>query len=175
MRTSTIWFCFLATVVVLLLTACDSLSSSSGGTVSASTPFSTFLQHVENARYSDYAQQKTTKVQNEQAFEEMRTYILTKYRGVQVTNTYINDGQTFDCVVQNTKLSTPPGASNPPATSTSTRGTNQSNTLPGNSSCQEGTIPMERITLEKLVQFPTLQAFLSKGPGKSSAPPTGSN
>ena len=100
--------CLLALTLFFSVSACGFASSSAGGVsltnVSNSPlPFAAFLQQVKNAQYSDYARLSTTRVQNEQAFLEMRSYILKKYTGAQVASAVMNtDGQIFDCM-----LSTP--------------------------------------------------------------------
>ena len=164
-----------ATFVLFVVAACGSTSSSTGSsepkdTSLAPVPLATFLQNVSHARYNDYAKLATTKVQNEQAFEEMRAYILNRYNGVTASSGYISNGQYFDCVVSNSKQTTPVPVSSP-NTSQGSQGQGQSSTSTS-TSCRAGTIPMQRITLEQMVQFPTLQAFLSKSPGGPSLPPT---
>ena len=161
--------------------ASASLSSSSQTFVS----FSQFLTNVANARYSDYAGRAPASVQNEQAFGAMRSYILDTYAGVKQVSSFVLDGQYFDCITINSQSSVhhlnikqiaqPPKVSIPTASGSSTQASGSPLTLGqkdefGNSiSCKDGTIPMERITLEKMVQFPTLQAFLAKSPGDQAA------
>ena len=132
-------------------------------------PFGKFLQGVSNARYSDYTQRTTTKVQNAQAFEEMRLYVLKLYTGVRVVSTYMTNGKSFDCVVSASKQIPPPPASVPTQNTGSTPG-GQSN-VSNSAFCKQGSIPMQRVTLDQLVQFSTLQAFLTKSPGGPSLPP----
>ena len=172
MKTSKAFWGMLVAVVLFLVTACGTNSSttgSSGSTNGTVVPFSTFIQNVSQAQYSDYAPRSTTKVQNEQAFEEMRTHILKLYDGVKVGSTYMANGQTFDCIVPTgVAKSGPPQNVSAPSTSGTQQGQAGTSTQ---SSCKNGTIPMQRVTLEQLVQFPTLQAFLAKSPGGSSAPP----
>lgn len=170
---SRFWLGLLATLALFIIVACGSNSSTGGSNTTSSSstlvPFDTFLQNVSHAQYSDYSSLPTAKVQDEQAFNQMRDYILKLYTGRQVANSYIVNGRSFDCLV-NTSVSK---QANPPAPSGSQGSANnsgQANTSTS-SHCKTGTIPMERVTLERLVQFPTLQAFLGKGPGNSSAPP----
>jgi hypothetical protein len=142
---------------------------------------------VANARYSDYAGLAQTSVKNEQAFKAMQSYILDTYAGVKQVNSFVLDGQYFDCITINSQpsvhhlnikqIAQPPKASISTASESSTQASGSPLTLGlkdefGNSiSCKNGTIPMERITLDKMVQFPTLQAFLAKSPGGPSLPP----
>lgn len=162
--------CILTLAVFFSVSACGVSSSSTPGASStnvsnAPLPFAAFLQQVEHAQYSDYAQRGSSRVQNEQAFQEMRSYILKKYVGVQVASSYnSNDGQIFDCIVRTSESSaSPPPAQEP----TSTRGLSNASMQ---TNCPDGTIPTKRITLAQLVQFPTLQAFLAKSPGGPSLP-----
>jgi hypothetical protein len=166
-------FSLIAVIVLCITAACGSVSSATGSSSTVSTsnvpvPFGKFLQGVSNARYSDYTQRTTTKVQNAQAFEEMRLYVLKLYTGVRVVSTYVANGQSFDCVVSTSKQGPPP-ASAPTQIAGSTP-IGQSNAA-NSTACKPGTIPMQRITLDQLVQFATLQAFLTKSPGGSSLPP----
>ena len=168
MTKTKLYFGILATFLLFLVTACGSNSSTTGSSSSTNNspvPFNTFLQSVSQAQYSDYTQLSTTKVQNKQAFEEMRTHILNLYNGVKVNSTYMVNGQVFDCVA--VKGSVTP---NPPKP-VGTPGTQGQSGTSTQTSCKDGTIPMQRVTLEQLVQFPTLQAFLAKSPGGSSLPP----
>ena len=173
MTTSKLSLCILATFTLFVIVACGSASSSTGGGSNqgnTSVPFTVFIQNVTNARYSDYAHLPTTKVQNEQAFEEMRAHILKLYDGVQVDSTYMSDGQYIDCIRSTTNASNPPG---PTTIGTAASGNPGGVGVSTASSCKAGTIPMQRLTLEKLVTYPTLQAFLSKSPdGGGSLPPT---
>jgi hypothetical protein len=71
MTISKLSFCLLATFVVFVIVACGSPPSpSSTNSPGSPVPFGMFLLNVSQAHYSDYAQLPTTKVQNEQAFEE---------------------------------------------------------------------------------------------------------
>ena len=166
MKIAKVYSGILAAFILLLLAACGTNSSATGGfTSNGPVPFSTFLQHVSQAQFSDYAQSPTTKVQNESAFNEMRTHILKVYEGVKADSSYSVDGQTFDCVVVSSAVTT-----NPPR-QVGTPGTQSSSSASTATSCKDGTFPMQRVTLEQLVQFPTLQAFLAKSPGGSFLPP----
>jgi hypothetical protein len=122
-----------------------------------------------------------------QAFGTMRSYVLDTYQGVKVTHSYYADGSYFDCVVTETqpsaralggaKIATPP--------TLATKGTSRSNGKAaasplslgdkdayGNAiSCPHGTIPMQRLSLDRLTKFPTLKAFLAKKPGAAEATP----
>src|SRR5438309_61227 len=62
--------------------------------------FSSFLKNTANAHYHDYTSQNSgTAVQSEQAFTQMRSYILDMYAGVKQVSSYVLDGQLyFDCI-----------------------------------------------------------------------------
>lgn len=147
--------------------------------------FSTFIRSVVNARYQDYVSENGAAVNNVQAFAEMRSYVLTMYSGVQQVSSYVMDGQYFDCITVNSQpsvryLKIHSIAKPPTALQATTRERSaQNNRSPltlgqkdafGNPiACRAGTIPMERITLQRLSKFHTLQDFLAKQPGGRSS------
>jgi hypothetical protein len=159
-------FCLISATLLFLLTTCSTSSASGSSNLNnapgSPVPFPTFLQNVARAHYDDYAHLSTTRVRDEPAFEEMRAYILKLYADIQVVNTYLVDGRSFDCVVPRVNPSSQPRTSE--FSKTVDQGT-----------CQEGSIPMERVTLERLVRFPTVQAFLQKSPGGKEGPPSSSS
>jgi hypothetical protein len=141
---------------VLLTAGCASSvgTANTGGTVttgttgssSAAQSFETFLADVSSATYQNYANLPGARVRDASAFQQMREYVLTRYQGVRVTQSFTDgSGAVFDCVQQPTATAD---------TATITTG-----------ACPTGTIPTRRITLTDLVRFPTLQQFLSKSPG----------
>ena len=93
----------LALVVCGVVTMQGGFAYASSSAPKAFVTFPTFLVKVQNAHYSDYAGLPTTRVRNEQAFTQMRSYILDMYRGVQEVNSYVQDGQYFDCIVVNSQ------------------------------------------------------------------------
>lgn len=122
------------------------VSSASQPTPAAGAqPVAEFLAGVRNARYGDYAGRPGARVAGEQAFEEMRRYILDRYAAAPVSRSYLLGGATFDCL----------GAASQPA----------------DSHCPPGTVPVRRVTLDELTRFPTLQGFLGKDPGGGGLPP----
>jgi len=129
--------------------------------------FTQFIQNVNNAKYSDYAHLATTKVQNEQEFAKMRQHIIELYAGIQVDSTYMTGGQVIDCVVTSTQHGYESGSTAPNIKNVPNSKIDQPASMAA-SSCKQGTIPMQRVTLDTLVQFATLQGFLSQG---KSAPP----
>jgi Neprosin len=155
----------------------------SGATGKASfESFGTFLNRVFDAQY-----QGQGAAQNQQAFGEMRSYILNLYQGVHVKHSYFEHDSYFDCVVTETqpsvralggaKIATPPALTETTATPANSKAATQH--TPGQVdafgnavSCSDGTIPMQRLTLERMEKFPTLKAFMSKKPAdlESSTP-----
>ncbi len=185
--------CFVATLAMIsvgAVTSTNAFASASSSTPQGFVSFSTFLSNVSTARYTEYiARHSGTAVQSEQAFTKMRSYILDTYAGVQQVSSYVLDGQYFDCITIDSQPSVThlkiKHLAQPPVVSSQTthadglsRGSASPLTLGekdafGNAiSCKNGTIPMERITLERLSKFATLNDFLAKGPngqGKSVA------
>jgi hypothetical protein len=154
--------------------------------------FVSFLSFVSDVSKLDYrAAAKrglTGAVRSEQSFLQMRSYVLDRYRNVKVTHSYIADGNYFDCVTLGSqptvrdrriaKIATPPPASKAIVKAPGTaRAVASPLTLGkkdafGNAiSCAAGTIPMQRVSMERLAKFPTLQAFLTKTPTNRLAAP----
>ncbi|WP_027346354.1 neprosin family prolyl endopeptidase [Hamadaea tsunoensis] len=146
--------------------------------------FSGFLTEVAGHGYADYAKAgRTGAVTSSASFEQMRSYVLDAYRGVVVDHSYVDNGSYFDCVRTETQpsvrdlgikqLATPPApqaAGTPkdavPATQTANAGRLDAY---GNSTvCGAGTIPMQRLSIERLTAYPTLAGFLAKGPAGSN-------
>lgn len=133
--------------------------------------FNDFLQSVKNAQARDFLTRPACKIRDAAAFEQMRQYILSLYRGVTVKHSYVLDSQTFDCVpieqqpslraLRSNKLASPPPAS-PKASQAPLRiKTDRFGNALG---CKEGTVPIRRVTLEQLSNFGTLQDFFHKAP-----------
>ena len=132
---------------------------------SSVTPMPDFIRQVRQADANRYLANPNYKVRDSSAFEEMRQYILTTYRGVNVRSSFVVDGQTVDCIpiadqpsLRGNQIAGPP----PNSIQLNTAATHK---------CEEGTIPMRRITLEQLSRFETLQQFLGKEPTRSGSPP----
>ena len=144
--------------------------------------FSDFVHNVSVADVDAVLQLKDTQATDSASVEEMRQHLLALYDGVSVTQSYMVGSQTIDCVpimqqpavrmLGLTSIAEPPSA---PATSPSRD--SQAAMLPsqlpagktqdafGNSlGCQGGTIPMLRVTLERMAHFKTLRDFFAKGP-----------
>jgi Neprosin len=152
-------------------------------TTSSFVPFNTFLSSVKSAKYKSFAAAKSSS----KAFAQMRSYVLNTYQGVKVTHSYYADDSYFDCVVTATqpavralgvtKLATPPTLATKAAGKS--QGSAAASPLSlgkkdvyGNAiSCPQGTIPMQRLSLERLTKFSSLKAFLAKKPGSVETTP----
>jgi len=156
-------------------------------------PFNQFVAGTKAAKISDYFAKEGAQVRDTQAFEEMRQHILSQYEGVQVSHSFELDGSHFDCVSveeqPSVRLSDDKSIATPPPASVlkelfadTGNAADQSAARPqiagretdefGNSRvCEDGTIPMRRITLDDTTRFATLRDFFSKGPDGSGQAP----
>jgi hypothetical protein len=156
-------------------------------------PFAEFLKRVRTATFADYAKREGSRVRDSAAFEEMRRHILTMYDGVKQVSTFVVGDDYFDCITVETQPSlrlrglrepapAPKGSANagygggkPPgevraAPSPLTEGL--ADRFGNKVSCPNGSIPMERLTLERLTRYETLRQFFSKdGKGGGELPP----
>jgi hypothetical protein len=169
-------------VVGALLAATVALSSTAKAAGESSfVSFDAFIADVSKAPASGVAEGRAGAVRSSQAFDEMRSYVLNTYRGVKVDHSYLADGSYFDCVetksqpsvqaLNTSDIATPPAAGTggikseagaQSAASPLTLGLKDSY---GNSvSCPLGTVPIQRISLDRLTKFATVQDFLVKGP-----------
>lgn len=168
-------------------------------------PFDQFLGEARNSQFTDYATRPGAKVRDAAAFEEMRQHILAMYDGARVVSSFTVEGAYVDCLTTDTqpsvrlqhiaRIETPPPSSGTaafeqghapgrlrPAPSLLREGLRDAFGHPV--SCAAGTIPMARLTLEKLVRYQTLLFFFSKDgegggriptrPREPEAPETGS-
>jgi hypothetical protein len=113
-------------------------------------PFDQFLRGLASATYADYAHRPGTRVRDAQTFEQMRTYLLDYYQGARAEATIVIADGVVDCLAR------------PGTTSASTVDP---------TGCPAGTVPVRRMTLDRLVRFSTLQGFLGKDPGGGGALP----
>jgi len=175
--------CLAAAVIAA---APSAIASPRAGAGASFVPFSAFLKSTAQARYGSYrGTGRAGAVRSAQAFEQMRSYILGTYRGVKVKHSFVFGGKYFDCVTVRsqptvrdlnlTTIATPPAAV--PARSTAGQMSRSPLTMGlhdafGNAiSCPAGSIPMLRMTLGTMTRFPTLHAFLAKGPDRAGRAP----
>lgn len=149
-------------------------------------PFNNFLKGVTTANPHVWLSRPESRVKTPEAFEEMRRHILTLYHGVHVPNSFLLDTQVFDCVpiteqpsvrLVGLKIATPPPPIQPPPTHARSpepgppaggqpdepqAGGNKVDVFGNAISCDQGTIPMRRITLEEMTRFGSLRGFLAR-------------
>jgi hypothetical protein len=159
-------------------------------------PFNDFMANTRNASSDTFRSQAIGKleVKDAPAFEEMRQHIMNLYQGVEVTHSFVLDGDHFDCM----PVDQQPGvrmhglksiASPPPASALKELFKDSANSAAtfaarpqlgagrdmdefGNSRvCEDKTIPMRRVTLEETSRFPTLKSYLEKSPAETGELP----
>ena len=151
-----------------------------------------FIDLVQDAKHSVYSARAESKVAHEDAFDEMRTHILTLYDKAEAHNSFMDEsGAIFDCIPieQQPALKgftgAVPKAPNLPqhGLASGPQDEREASLIAsplrpdkedrhGNvMHCVEGTIPMRRVTLEDLTRFPTLKDFFQKGPRGAGRPP----
>ena len=179
--------------LALLCLALMALSAAMNAQIATAqfVPFANFMQSVATASSDAYVGQPGIQVLDAASFEQMRQHILTMYNGVQVSHSFVVDSQHFDCVPINQQPSvrllginsiadSPPSSllaqpvSDPSSVVESSQiGADQQLDQFGNSlQCEDGTIPMGRITLDTMSRFENLQAFFAKGPGGAGQLPS---
>lgn len=146
-------------------------------------PFDQFLVDTQKAEYEDYVKIPGSKVLNKDEFQRMKKHIVGLYEGVKVKNSFVIDGVMFvDCIDVNTQpgLRSGPGdyatLQQPPPPISVKNEADTSKALPvepmldkkkkdqfGNTMfCEEGYIPLRRITLQEIIRFKTLDDFFNK-------------
>jgi hypothetical protein len=149
----------------------------------AIVPFSEFVNSLRIAPADAFVGQSGLAVKSAAAFGEMRQHLLKMYSGVAVAHSLSRDKQVFDCVPVNDqpgvrvrklkRIAVPPPI--PPSSiwgqgqessSPSVRETDTSSGLdaPGGQRCEDGSIPVRRLTLDEMTRFATLKDYFAKGP-----------
>ncbi len=166
-----------AASLVFVTVASAGMAAESAGP--AFMPFDRFVSGLTVARPEAYAGRAAAATS---AFGEMRRYLLDRYQGVTSTHGYVLGGQTFDCIPidqqpglrgQGPRAAAAPPPSPPAGPANlgdATSGDAAAQAGDGGPSCEEGTVPVRRVTLDELTRFPTLQQFFQKGPGKAGRP-----
>ncbi|KAH0562696.1 hypothetical protein GP486_002639 [Trichoglossum hirsutum] len=154
-------------------------------------PFRDFIKQVERAKYKDY---EHTNVRSRKDFQDMRGHILRMYESVRKAESFVLGGkgnEHADCIgikeqptVHQLKLREIAKPPKDPTKAPETQGPRPGNTSYADSplklgrvdksghpiSCPANTIPMARMTLEKLTTFPTLSDFFEKVPRGAKVP-----
>ena len=156
-------------------------------------PFATFIAGVKAAQPAAFVGQPGFAVQSAAAFAEMKAHLLELYSGVTARNSFVGpDRQIVDCI----PIDQQPGLRAPgrpraelsrdvpqsAAAAPEVRGdadlsgrrlseditlkSGQRDGLGNEIFCQTGTIPMQRLTLERMATYRNLAAFLSKNDGE---------
>ncbi|KAI9774466.1 MAG: hypothetical protein M1839_001699 [Geoglossum umbratile] len=152
--------------------------------------FADFLDQVRRARFEDYP---NMRARDHEAFRTMKVHILRMYNGVRdarrvrsfsVNRTYVDcvpvaEQPTFT-LLQLGDIATPPNASFAPNTGGESPGKfsyaesplklGRKDEFRNPISCLKGTIPIARLTLEKLTRFRTLAHFFQKVPQEQREP-----
>ncbi len=167
------WIAPLAIVALLLAVSCTQQAGPGDAGdmagVYPAVPFGAFLTSVASASYRQYAGRPGARVRDQQAFDEMRSYLLARYHGARAVRSYTAAGIMFDCLAQNGSSVPPPAGAPSIHTGSSASGAPAAQ----KGTCPDGSVPVRRTTLEELVRFPTLRQYLAKSPGGSGAlPPT---
>jgi hypothetical protein len=149
---------------------------------SAAAPFvkfDVFVKAVATADAATYLRASQSKVVSAAAFEEMRQHVLALYAGVQVAHSFVYNEQYVDCVpvlqqpgarrLGLRELPPPPPALPAGMTAAPSIATpfasGRIDSFGNQLLCEDGTIPMRRITLDELSKFPTLNDYFGKAPG----------
>ena len=181
-----------AILSVALGCAAGAVLAQSQSGVKEFVPFKNFLENTKVSTSFDFIR-SGGGVKDADAFEEMRQHIFTMYSGVEVKHSFVLHSDHYDCVpimeqptvrILGLKSIAAAPPQSLPGGPSSTGGGSEFEALPatqlsadkqtdefGNSTgCEEGTIPMRRITLEEMTRFPTLREFFQKGPAGAGRP-----
>jgi hypothetical protein len=152
-------------------------ASAQSSTTPELVPFASFVNGLSSARAADFIASPGAPVQTEAAFEEIRDHLLRVYGGQEVQSSFVQDGQTFDCIplaeqpakrlLGLTSFAAPPPFSPQEAFGTPATPADAEVGSPGKAmtlSCPQGSFAMPRMTLEQISSFGSLRAFFDKGP-----------
>ena len=146
-------------------------------------PFEQFIANMQKAEYRDYTKMPGSKVLNEEEFLKMKNHITEMYEGVKVKNSFVMDSVMFiDCIDINTQPSLKRGEGKYQSISEAPPAINVQDNLDTTDAmpikpmldkekkdafgnvmfCDQGFIPMRRVTLEEMIRFKTLDDFFNK-------------
>jgi Neprosin len=152
--------------------------------------FQDFIQGMTSTSFETFA---SRAVQHEGAFEEMRSHILKMYAGVTAhakVTSFVSEGQHVDCIaimeqpsvfhlgikqIEKPPMPTGGGRTKPASLSyvDSLLKQGLKDQFGNLISCAEDTIPMSRLTMDRLTQFATLKDFFAKHPSGAAVQPRG--
>ena len=147
-------------------------------------------QKIRTARFSDYEGRLGVRV-DAKAFEEMQKYLLERYEGVETVNSFVRDNTYVDCIKTESQPSVRQQGireiAKPPLSSEVEAGRRRAE--PGQNryaesplklglkdrfgnpvACPEGTIPMQRITLDSSCAIGRCVIFLRRFLGAEGCP-----
>jgi hypothetical protein len=149
-------------------------------------PFSEFLERTKTARPEDYAEALQEAAARRQVsfadqtaeFERMKNFLLGRYEGVAPLSSFSDAaGQTVDCVPFEQQpavraaraagypvdVAPPPPAAVPGVSPVRAADSERGAECAGGTTMPPGTVPLVRITLDRLIAFGSLDNFFRKG------------
>ncbi|MCA9929209.1 MAG: neprosin family prolyl endopeptidase [Anaerolineales bacterium] len=184
-------------VLLIFLAGCTGTTPTPTPEPDQFIPLDEYLAVVETATFDEYVELEQAQVENEDAFAAMKEHILTMYEGVESLHSFVSDNQYIDCI----RIEDQPGVrlrdltiddidlAGPDLTNSgefsgkdpdageaefvpSPLTLGEADAFGNKIACEDGTIPMRRITLEEMVRFPNLERFFSKSAdGNDRLPP----
>jgi Neprosin len=143
--------------------------------------FRAFIESIQSATHAAATAAAASKIENQDAFDEMRQHVLDLYQGVEARHSFLLEQQVVDCIPIDQQpavrrfggpvLAAPPLPEGPPLPDGPLPGQLQPDAKDrfGNPTwCPAGTIPMRRVTLDEMSRFRNLREFLQKSPAGGS-------
>ncbi|WP_328965674.1 neprosin family prolyl endopeptidase [Streptomyces virginiae] len=147
--------------------------------------FSAFVESLHATDFDEVRSRATVAVENPEAFEEMRRFLIERYAGMEAVHSFMEPGgEVVDCIPAEQQPSLrktggallpppepplepegyqdAPGFASPqPHIAPPQLHRDHHDQLGNQMLCPDGTVPLLRITLDKLAAFDSLDAFLS--------------
>src|SRR3954451_6010755 len=161
----------LPAAVALSALASTAAPAKAAGTAGAAfVPFPEFVAGIAAAKPEAYARRPGAAVSGAAAFDGMRRYLADKHVGLSVRHSFVQDEQTFDCVPVGEQpgvraTASRAGATPPPERPGGPAGAGVKQDSGGVDAfgnarrCEDGTIPVRRVTLDELTRFESLDGF----------------
>ncbi|HTQ14386.1 MAG TPA: hypothetical protein VMH86_10970 [Rhizomicrobium sp.] len=147
----------------------------------ANAPFSEFVNYLKLASSNEYVGHSGYRVESARAFDQMKQYLLERYGGISVNRSIELSGNTFDCMAIEDQpglrqggnaVAMPPLGGALPSTDVLPNYISEAHAASTANNCPPGTVPVERLTLAELAQFPTLEAFFARSASEKGPAPT---